>query len=212
MTIGIAELWTSTEPTAWQAALERYWHYLRPENVDLEHRMDSLDIEWVRKLDKRGWFDFLLNDYFRWKYTAPNRYATTTANLRRYETDGTLEGLLRIKGELLDFDVTSIRLGLSIAWAIDGLGPSGSSGLLAILHPQWFGTCDQFVVKALRTVKHLPEASNISRMNPEGLTINHCVVLIEIMRRKAIENTRGLHSAWTPRMIDKVLWTLGHHE
>jgi hypothetical protein len=47
-------------------------------------------------------------------------------------------------------------------------------------------------------------------MNPEGLTIKDGVVLIQIMSAKAAENNRQFQTTdWTPRKIDKILWTYG---
>ena len=78
------------------------------------------------------------------------------------------------------------------------------------MFPAAYGTADQFVVKALWDVTDLPEASVIARMKPEGLTEYHAAVLIEIMRHKAAQNNDAFQtSAWTPRMIDKVLWVCG---
>jgi hypothetical protein len=181
-----------------------------PANLDLERRMESLNLDRIRQLDAQGWYDFLLNEYFRWKYTAPNRYVTTTRSLRRYAEAGTLAELEGIKGRLLTFDLIDIRQGLSIAGEIKGLGTADASGLLALMFPEAFATVDQFVVKALRDVKALPEAAALAKMNPEQLTVADSVVLIEIMRRKASENNQFFDTViWTPRKIDKILWTYG---
>ena len=49
-------------------------------------------------------------------------------------------------------------------------------------------------------------------MKPDSLTVKDGVVLIEIMRRKAAANNRLLGTdSWTPRKIDKVLWTYGRN-
>jgi hypothetical protein len=47
-------------------------------------------------------------------------------------------------------------------------------------------------------------------MRPEQLSVADGVVLIGIMRRKASENNQVFGAAiWTPRKIDKILWTYG---
>jgi hypothetical protein len=208
--VGISELWCSRDPLVWNEALERYWEFVARANLELERRMESLDLERIRQLDAQGWYDFLLSEYFRWKYTAPNRYASTTRSLRRYKETNALAELKRIKRRLLAFDVTDIRQGLSIAREIKGLGTAGASGLLALMYPETFATVDQFVVKGLREVEDLPEGASLTRMNPEGLSIANGVLLIGIMRRKAFENNQIFHTAtWTPRKIDKILWTYG---
>ena len=207
---GIVELWRSRDPRLWDEALARYWDFVQPPNLELERRMESLDIARVRRLDDRGWYDFLLNEYFRWKYTAPNRYGSTTKQLRRYVDTDALGALARIKDRLFAFDPNDIAAGLAIASEIKGLGPAGASGLLALLFPVAFGTADQFVVKALRNIPDLPEASLVAKMNPEQLTLSDAGVLIAIMRRKAAQNNQALRtSSWTPRMVDKILWTYG---
>jgi len=206
----IVELWRSADPRLWDEALARYWDFVQPRNLELERRMESLDIARVQRLDARGWYVFLLNEYFRWKYTAPNRYASTTKHLRRYEETGTLAVLAKIKDRLFAFDPDDIGAGLSIACEIRGLGPAGASGLLALMLPVTFGTADQFVVKALRSIPDLPEASALAKMNPEQLTPSGARILITILRRKAAENNHAFRmSSWTPRMVDKVLWTYG---
>lgn len=208
--IGIVELWRSPDARVWDEALARYWDFVRPGNLDLERHMESLEVERILRLDAHGWYDFLLNEYFRWKYTARNRYASTTKHLRQYAETGTLAALGTIRDRLFAFDLRDIGAGLSIASAIRGLGPAGASGLLALLFPAAFGTADQFVVKALWSIPDLPESSIVTKMKPEQLTLLDATVLFAIMRRKAAENNQAFQtSAWTPRMVDKVLWTYG---
>jgi hypothetical protein len=210
--IGIAELWDSCDPHVWEQALERYWHLLKPANLDLERKLDVLELSRIRNMDAEGWYDFLRNEYFRWKYTDPRRYAKNTRHLREYAESGTLDELDHIKERLLAADPTDIRASLVIAEEIKGLGVAGASGLLALMYPESFGTVDQFAVKALREVKSLPplEVAALAKMKPEQLTIKDAILLIGIMRRKAEENKRRFATtAWTPRKIDKILWTYG---
>ena len=56
--LSIAELWTSIDPAAWERALARYWSYVRPENLDLERSLDSLDLERLREMDSQAWYRF----------------------------------------------------------------------------------------------------------------------------------------------------------
>jgi len=210
-TMKITKLWTSTDPQAWEHALERYWELIQPENLELERSLDNLELERLRHMDAQGWYDFLMNEYFRWKYTAPNRYATTTGRLRSYVEDNALGDLDKIHKRLLSLDPEDTYLGLQIASQIHGLGIAGASGLLALMYPRNFGTVDQFAVKALREVDELPEATDLERMKPEDLGIHDGELLINIFKRKAVENNDAFKSeAWTPRMVDKVLWTYGH--
>ncbi len=208
--MSIADLWISADTQAWDDALDRYWSFVAPRNLALEQSLDKLDRERLRCLDALGWYDFLKNEYFPWKYTAPNRLATTRLQLQRYIDTDTLSELDLIRKRLSTLNADDIREGLEAACAIRGLGTAGASGLLALMHPKKFGTVDQFVVKALRQVDGLPEAAALVRMNPLGLTVRDGVLLIDLLRRKAADNNRLFQSeAWTPRKLDKILWTYG---
>lgn len=160
-------------------------------------------------MDVNKFYDFLLNKYFKWKYTADNRYATTTKALIKYQDVG-MDELDKIKHDLFIFDSNNINEGLRIAKKIRGLGTAGASGLLSLLFPKYFGTVDQFAVKALREIPDLPENTEIKGMNPKALTLENGVLLIRIMRNKANElNLSFQTDYWTPRKIDMVLWTYG---
>jgi hypothetical protein len=201
-------LWNSNDHNLWQNALNRYWTFVKPSNLALEQEMDHLDAEAVRMMDPDAWYRFLLDKYFRWKYTAPNRYASTTKILRSYEADNSLSHLHGIKERVFALDKENIQQCLALASSIRGLGTAGASGLLAVLFPSHFGTVDQFAVKALAAIPGLPERALVSAMNPESLKLNEGDVLIRIMRRKAQELNQGSSPVrWTPRKVDMVLWT-----
>lgn len=208
--ISIADLWCSSEPKEWEQALERYWRFVQPRNLELERALDALDVNRLRGLNAHGWYSFLHDEYFRWKYTAPNRYATTTIQLEKYVSGGELAELESLGQQLLNLERNNIRQAITIAKKIRGLGTSGASGLLSLMYPEQFATVDQFVVKALRLVAALPEAAALAKMNPESLSISDGVLLIDILIRKAKENNESFGtSTWTPRKIDMVLWTYG---
>jgi hypothetical protein len=206
----ITDLWRSTDPGAWRRALDRYWDFVLPSNLALERALEPLNLERIRQFDAEGWYVFLHDEYFRWKYTDPRRYATTTKHLDGHREERGLEDLDRIRGGLLALTPSDVRVGLEAADEIGGLGTAGASGLLALMYPNIFGTVDQFVVKALRNVHGLPEAEKVCKMNPEDLTVGDGVCLIGIMQRKAADLNRLFGTVdWTPRKIDKVLWTYG---
>ncbi|SKC69605.1 hypothetical protein [Paraburkholderia hospita] len=206
--MAISDLWNSPDESGWVNTLNCYWSFVRPENMALEHAMDELNIERLRNLDSYSWYAFLRDEYFRWKYTAPNRYATTTRQLRRYLDDGSLDELDAVRQALLSVDQNDVRTGLTTARRIRGLGTAGASGLLALMYPATFATVDQFVVVSLREVKDLPETHALQQMKPEGLTVRDGVTLIDIMQRKARELNRQFRTTgWTPRKIDMILWS-----
>jgi hypothetical protein len=176
-------------------------------NLAREQYIETLDSEAIRKADSEGWRAFL-RIYFDWKFRG-NYLPQRLADLESNEP----ERLLRIRGLLFDSDFTNIRRTLERARYIKGLGPAGASGLLAVLFPTWFGTVDKFVVTALRQAPTLPERGRLAKMNPSSLTDDDAVLLVEIMRRKVLQlNALFRTKEWTPRKIDKILWTLGHDD
>ena len=203
----IEQLWHSSDASKWQRAHDRYWEYIKPTHFEIECEMDTLEPDDVRCLDGDQWYDWLLNKYFFWKYTARNRYTTTTWHLKRQATDAGRRHLLTIRDRVLGCENARIGDALRAATGFKGLGPAGASGLLALLFPAKFGTVDQFAVCVLQKVRCLPERDTLRRMNPKRLTIADGVVLVEIMRRKAVSlNELFNTSEWTPRKVDKLLW------
>ena len=208
--MNIDALWHASEPGAWHQAIERYWQFVQPRNIELERALDALDLQRLHNLSPQGWYDFLHDEYFRWKYTAPNRYATTTSQLKRYVDEHALDELDHLRKRLLALNLNNVRAGLMAAKEIRGLGTAGASGLLALMYPEHFATVDQFVVKALREVSDLPQANDLAKMNPLNLTVTDGVTIIAILERKAKENNQLFGTSdWTPRKLDKVLWTYG---
>lgn len=190
--------------------LDNYWSFVKfnlKQNYELEREMDALSPRDLEPLDSYGWYIFLKEKYFRWKYTDSRRYATTTKELRRYTEENRIDELLSIKKKLLALDVTDIKGSLDTGCEIHGLGTAGASGLLSLIYPHAFGTVDQFMVKALRGVSGARYTPLIEKMNPNNLSIKNGVLLIEVMRRKADElNSAFKTSFWTPRKIDMILW------
>lgn len=205
--ITINNLWESNNEHDWKIALENYWSFVRPENIELERDLNDLKLEKINNLDPIGWYDFLHDRYFRWKYTAPNRFATTTFSLKRYNDSNQLDRLFDIKKRLLSFNISDISVGLSIAKEIHGLGIAGASGLLSLMYPNNFATVDQFAVKALCQIPSLKDSSDIAKMKPDNLTLRNGIVLINIINIKAKENNKIFATDfWTPRKIDMILW------
>jgi len=199
--------WDSNDRGIWLNKLDKYWDYVKPANLALEIEMEHLDESQVRKMPVQKFYNFLYEKYFVWKYTAPNRLATTRRYLEKHDTEQGMKSLQRIQNELFSFDKRNIEKGLEIASGINGLGIPGASGLLSILFPEYFGTVDQFVVKALMDVNELQRKNEILAMNPDSLKLNDGVLLIEILRSKSDElNKANGTTEWTPRKIDKVLW------
>lgn len=209
----IAKLWRSDNSSDWGKALNNYWAFLEEENpkaLPIEIEMDNLHkkIDMIRSMDEQSWYDFLYYKYFPWKFTAPNRLATTRKLLEQNDK----KKLYHIKERIFSFNKEDIIVGLELVsgatGGIKGLGPAGASGLLAVLFPEHFGTADQFVIKALMNIPDLSEYEQIKRMKPEQFTLKDAEVLILIMKKKSTELNSLLKSTeWTPRKIDMILWS-----
>jgi hypothetical protein len=222
--ITVKDLWESNNENAWHEALEHYWNLVRPGNIALEQELNELKLEQVTAFNQTDWFKFLNEKYFRWKYTAPNRYVTTTKYFFKYIEDDQLDELFDIKKELLRDSVSNIKAGLTIAMKIKGLGIAGASGLLSLMYPHIYGTVDQFVVKALKKMNKLSQSDSSelneiklnkpNKPNKPGeetynIKISNGVFLIDFMTRKAKElNEKYYTNYWTPRKIDMILWSI----
>lgn len=191
----IEQLWHSTDEDDWRRALTEYDTYMNAQVRRLDQEMESLDLDTVRHMDEQEWFDWLHDKYFPWKYTAPNRLATTRGSLNRFVQQKGLRYLFEIKNDLLDAERREIGTCLDIAARTPGLRQAGAAGLLAVLFPEDFGTVDQFVVYALRDISDLPEKNRVLAMRPENLSQDDAVCLIAIFRRQAEELNRRFEIA-----------------
>jgi hypothetical protein len=59
----IADLWRSTDARVWQDALAHYWDFVKASNRELEQRLDALNLDRLRRMDARGWYQFLRDEY-----------------------------------------------------------------------------------------------------------------------------------------------------
>lgn len=203
------EFWNSKNGQQWKAKLNDYWSYVKPENYKLEKKMDCLDSNKIKVMSANQFYQFLNEEYYVWKYTAKNRLVTTRNSLQKYIIQDDMYELEAIHKKMFSFDLNDAAKGLSIALKIRGLGTAGASGLLALLYPEYFGTVDQFIVKALNKVENLPQINNVKRINPDGIKLEEGALLIHIMKEQAKAlNSFNNTSFWTPRKIDMVLWAV----
>ena len=204
--MNITEFWNSNNDQQWKGKLNNYWSFVKPENFKLEKKMDCLDSNKIQVMSANEFYRFLNEEYYVWKYTAKNRSATTRKSLQKYMIQDEMNELEAIHQKIFSFDLNDAAKGLSIALKIRGLGTAGASGLLALLYPEYFGTVDQHVVKALNRVENLSQKNDVMRINPDGIKLEEAALLIQIMREKAKAlNSVNNTSFWTPRKIDMVL-------
>jgi len=208
--LSFKQLWNSKSDSIWRKYLNHYWDIIKPSNFELAKELERKKLSTIKELSPKEWYDFLLDKYFVWKYTAANRYASTTKYFRNYEIENKLDELLLLRDEILILKDEAIEYALRKAEEIKGLGIAGASGLLSILFPSKYGTVDQFVVKRLLEIRDLPERKIITEINPESISLSQGAILIEILRRKADElNIQNETDFWTPRKVDMVLWSYG---
>lgn len=205
-------LWNHGNSDDWKKALNEYYaNVFVSKHMDLEKRMEELNPEEIRNMNAEQFYSFLYNEYFVWKYTAPNRLATTRKSLSNYKNEGMklLESIQKQIFSVYDNDPFNTAAMLEAAKQVYGLGTAGASGLLAIMFPERYGTVDQFLLYSLLKVNGLAEHEKLEKMIPTSLKVKDGVLLIDILRRKASElnKTFGTNE-WTPRKIDMVLWAV----
>jgi hypothetical protein len=213
----IQELWVCEDEAVWRFALKTYWLFVKREDRNLENEIDQLDRGEVQGFDRKGWYDFLFDKYFPWKFTVAAWLATARKRLEgQRQSENGLDKLYEIKEHLFALDHANpenIEDALKEAEKINGLATAGASGLLAVLFPEHFGTVDRFVVRALQAIDGLPQEDLLRHMKPEGFTPHEAAALINIMREKASDNNRKFNTNfWTPRKIDMILWTYGRED
>lgn len=207
--MNINYLWNSTNQKEWEMALSFYYSLVKPSNMNIEKELDNLDSNFVKNMTIEQFYNFLHDKYFVWKYTQPNRLKTTRTCFEKYLRDNNMFELKEIHKLMFEYNPENIEKCLRNVQKIKGLGIAGASGLLSLLFPGYFGTVDQFVVQRLLEIENFDKHSIISKMKPESLSLSDGVILIEIMKEKAQElNTIFKTKKWTPRKIDKILWSI----
>lgn len=207
----LKKLWNSQSQDDWLSAEKEYW--VKITNNHLEQDIEHLDPARIKAMDVEQFYDWLWDKYFVWKFTQPNRLKTSRdckkTCLATYKRNNEMDELQLIHNKLFCFDLDDIAAGLKIASSIHGLATAGASGLLAILFPSYFGTVDQWVVKGLQTLPEYATDKVLYNMNPDNLRPTQGVYLIQQMRDKAKAlNEQFGTTDWTPRRVDKILWTL----
>lgn len=207
----INAIWNSNDHAIWLNAESEYYKIDSvSKNLQIEKEMEDLLSSKVEAYSDEEFYYFLYEKYLVWKYTATNRLTTVRNNFLYYNQN--LQELSLIKQALFSFDTSNVQLGLKIALLIKGLGCAGASGLLSILFPDDYGTVDQFVVKALQKCDEFTGKADVHVIKPESINLKQTVILEEILKRKAQKlNDENNTIYWTPRRIDKVLWSFGRN-
>jgi hypothetical protein len=216
--ITISWLWNHPKSEGcWKDALWRYDEIvlrLSLEQRAIEQKIAALDYKKIKNVCStvRKFYKFLYTDYFPWIFMHPHRIASTRKELRKYDSENFLAELNDIRKELFSplFDVNDISKGLRAAMKIRGLGPTGASGLLAVLFPDYYATVSRGVVFSFQQIK-FRNAERVQEINPKQIRPKDAVVLIELMKEKSVQlNKANSTDFWTPRKIDMVLDAHSH--
>ena len=210
----INALWDNSDHDLWSWAESLYDKVPSAvRNRELEAFLDALTPAQAAAFSPEEFYAFLYGRFFPWKYTANNRLASTRRCLSYYKAnENNMQELALIQRALFSFQLSNVRLGLKIACLIRGLGCAGASGLLSVLFPGDYGTVDQFVVKALCQCDK-SHGDELHRIDPENITLDQAVLLEQLLRDKARQlNEENRTTCWSPRRVDKVLWTFGHEK
>ena len=206
--ISIHDLWHSDNEDEWKSELKVYKTIIPAKAQPLNEEMSKITVETIKSMSPEEWFNFLLEKYYRWKFSSARLYKFQIRWLKKYKEEHKLKELYEIKNKIVAIDKHETERLLKATSDIKGLNTAGASGLLSLLYPDHFGTVDQFVVKALWEIKSAPELKGVHDIKPEDITTSEGVSLIKIMQKKAEDlNKLFKTNLWTPRKIDMVLWT-----
>ncbi len=198
-------LWSENKHADWKKIeQEKYSHYVPNATRKIEEEIENIKFDELKIHSDEQFFTFLKEKYYPWKYTDGRWLKNNLKHLEYYRDH--MEELSLIRRALFSFTPSDIELGFKIAMLIKGLGTAGASGLLSILYPEHFGTVDQFAAVALNKTKTFERS-----FNPDKITLSDALDMERIMIVKANKlNHANNINYWTPRKVDKVLWTIGH--
>ena len=210
--LSLTELWACHDQSEWDyCAGALYESAVRPERLELYRDLETPGLsQRIARMTTEEFYTFLYDDFFRWKFTVGPQLAGNRRMLATHLQDGSLDRIERVRGRLVDRGGdgkgSSIKMIMGRNGGIHGLGVPGACGLLALVHPQEFGTVDVMVTRAMQLLG-IVEADLV---DPENISVGDAVRLIEIMCMKAHDlNSIFGTDKWTPRRIDRVLWVAG---
>ena len=156
-------------------------------------------------------FDIVYSKYGRWKYTDYrffSKYKSTNI-----DESTKINFLKDFKGYIGKIETNKfcdeietkkfIKEGLKYRFKLPGIGVAGMSGILSLILPDKFGVVDRYVAMALETVAGIKVSHYDDLSDFNAAELEWC--MIEKARKLNELKIGDIH--WTPRDIDKALWS-----
>lgn len=205
------DLWHSESPEPWDALIAAYWQQPTVRKTLQIHKdLEHLDRVEVLGTTPEEWYRWVRDTFIPWKFEA--RWVP----VRQRDIDGqwaTALGRKDIDRVRKAMVVAAERGGfedaVSLAREIKGIGVSAGSAMATLLFPDRFATGDDRVVGFLRAIPDLPEREAlVSIADPKNLKPCDAAMICRIAVRQAAQlNERFGLTCWTPRLVERCLWT-----
>lgn len=205
----IKQIWNSKEQNVWESALQNYSAAVKRNAIQTEEKLNSMITDDFRKMSGQDFYRFLVHDYALWKYTDCRIRSRVQHSIEEFHQAYTDYEFKRVLDGIFSISPQDIYLHLANITRITGLGVAGSSSVLALVLPQYFGTVDRFAVQNLQKVYDVNSyyGKKLQKTDPQNISAYDAVTIIRIYCEKAEELSRIFGISWTPRMIDMVLWS-----
>lgn len=209
--IDIKDIWNCNEVGKWKDAEEEYSKRINQVAKKIEKKFEQMTTEEILGLSPDEFYIFLRDMYFPWKFTGiylkPRLENLKTIENKQTQIKDVIDDLKELqkriadKKELNDDDMSNAIRNLQ---KIPGIGLSAATGLLSILFPTHFGTINKHVRINLKKV-----GCKISEQDCINISVKNAIKMEKILIEKAKKlNTDMNTDYWTPRRLDKILWSI----
>ncbi|MCR5629587.1 DUF1759 domain-containing protein [Eubacterium sp.] len=200
-----SELYFSGNEDSWKEYEQEYYDFV---DVQLEK-----EIERIRSIDCiENFYSFLIDKLLKWSLISDFIYESNVKRLKEeYENDRNklnvifdkiCEYVKKIENDSTE-DYTYISNGINLLTEIVGVGPVCSTSFLAIILPSKFGVVSRHIIEPMKEVY-----SDVKEYKKVISKKQACELEIKLNEISRTINKRFDSNYWTPRKVDKVLWTI----
>jgi hypothetical protein len=204
-------LWYSKDSEPWDALLKAYWQQPTVRRTLRIHKeLEHLDRDKVLGQDDEGWYRWLRDEFVPWKFAGLYPKKRQEGIDKQWATESGKSVISHVRRDMQAvMDSGGFTEALSLVREIDGIGMSAGSAIVALLFPELCATADSRVVRFLRQIFDLPEQPKLrSIRDPKNLRSCDAVTIVQIVQRKSVElNKKFDLQCWTPRLVERCLWT-----